>query len=118
VARAAAELWRGADLPPVLSSFSHVALAAAREVAPDLPRGLLLGRLLPQWRDLLRDLECVALHANHRTLRQRVVQEAHAAGCGVLAWTVNDRRTARKLLGWGVDCLVTDRLDRIAPDFA
>lgn len=118
VARMAARLWRGADLPPVLSSFSHVALAAARECAPELPRGLLLGRLLPYWREMLRDLECVALHANHRTLRQRVVQEAHAAGCAVLAWTVNDRRAARKLLGWGVDCLVTDRLDRIAPEFA
>jgi len=118
VARAAAELWRGADLPPVLSSFSLVALSAARAAAPALPRGLLLGRLLPQWRELLRDLECVALHANHRSLRQRVVQEAHAAGCAVLAWTVNDRRTARKLLAWGVDCLVTDRLDRITPDFA
>ncbi len=118
VARMAAELWRGAALPPVLSSFSPVALAAAREAAPDLPRGLLLGRLLPQWRDMLRDLECVALHANHRSLRQRVVQEAHAAGCAVLAWTVNDRRSARKLLGWGVDCLVSDRLDRIGPDFA
>jgi len=118
VARAAAELWRGADLPPILSSFSPVALTAAREAAPQLPRGLLLGRLLPHWREMLRDLECAALHANHRTLRQHVVQEAHGAGCAVLAWTVNDRRAARKLLAWGVDCLVTDRLDRIAPDFA
>jgi len=118
VARMAAELWRGAALPPVLSSFSPVALAAAREAAPELPRGLLLGRLPPYWREMLRDLQCVALHANFRTLRQRVVQEAHAAGCAVLAWTVNDRRAARKLLGWGVDCLVSDRLDRIGPDFA
>jgi len=117
VARAAAQLWRGADLPPVLSSFSPVALAAARAAAPELPRGLLLARLAPHWREMLRDLQCVALHANHRTLRQRSVEEAHAAGCAVLAWTVNDRRAARKLLGWGVDCLVTDRLDRIAPQF-
>jgi glycerophosphoryl diester phosphodiesterase len=36
----------------------------------------------------------------------------------VLAWTVNDRRTAKRLLGLGVDCLVTDRLDRIGPGFA
>jgi hypothetical protein len=41
-----------------------------------------------------------------------------AAGCAVLCWTVNDRRSAKKLLGWGVDCLVTDRLDRIGPGFA
>jgi glycerophosphoryl diester phosphodiesterase len=45
------------------------------------------------------------------------VDEAHHAGAAVLAWTVNDRRLARKLLAWGVDCLVTDRLDRIAPGF-
>jgi glycerophosphoryl diester phosphodiesterase len=118
VARAAAELWRGAHLPPVLSSFSPVALAAAREAAPQLPRGLLLTRLPPHWREMLRDLECVALHANYRSLRQRTVQEARAAGCAVLAWTVNDRRPARRLLGWGVDCLVTDRLDRIGPGLA
>lgn len=117
VARMAAHLWHGADRPPVLSSFSPVALAAAREAAPQLPRGLLLTRLPPFWLELLRDLECAALHCNYRVLKARVIEEAHAAGFAVVAWTVNDRRPARRLLGWGVDCLVTDRLDRIAPDF-
>jgi glycerophosphoryl diester phosphodiesterase len=118
VARMAAELWRGSSLPPVLSSFSPVALAAAREAAPALPRGLLLTRLLPHWREMLSDLQCVALHAHYRALKARVIAEAHAAGCAVVAWTVNDRRLARRLLGLGADCLITDRLDRIAPDFA
>jgi glycerophosphoryl diester phosphodiesterase len=118
VARLAAELWRVAGQPPILSSFSTVALAAARQAAPHLPRGLLLGRAPAHWRELLRDQECVALHANFRVLRPRLVREIHDAGCAVLAWTVNDRRTAKKLIGWGVDCLVTDRLDRIAPDFS
>ncbi len=116
VARMAAELWRGAELPPVLSSFSPLALAAARHAAPELPRGLLVGRIPPRWREMLRDLECVALHANYRALNARHADEAHQAGCAVLAWTVNDRRSARKLLGWGVDCLVTDALQRIGPD--
>lgn len=118
VARMAAELWRGTQRPPILSSFSHVALAAARAAAPDLPRGLLLGRIVPYWRELLRDLECVALHGNYRALNRRIVDAAHDAGHAVLAWTVNDRRAARRLLGWGVDCLVSDRLDRLGPDFA
>jgi glycerophosphoryl diester phosphodiesterase len=39
-------------------------------------------------------------------------------GYGLLCWTVNDAETARRLLGWGVDCLVTDALRTIAPDFA
>jgi glycerophosphoryl diester phosphodiesterase len=118
VARMAAELWRGAAQQPVLSSFSPVALAAARETEPQLPRGLLLTRLPPHWREMLRDLECIALHANYRALKARVVEEAHAAGCAAVAWTVNDRRLARRLLARGVDCLITDRLDRIGPDFS
>ncbi|MDA1116777.1 MAG: glycerophosphodiester phosphodiesterase [Proteobacteria bacterium] len=118
VAQMADKLWRSAPLPPVLSSFSPVALAAARHAAPQLPRGLLVGRIPPHWREMLQDLECVALHANYRALNARVVAEAQRAGAAVLAWTVNDRRAARKLLSWGVDCLVTDRLDRIAPEFA
>jgi glycerophosphoryl diester phosphodiesterase len=118
VARMAAEHWRGAPLQPVLSSFSPVALLAARQAEPQLPRGLLVGRIPPRWRELLQDLECIALHANHRALNARITDEAHHAGHAVLAWTVNDRRAARKLLGWGVDCLVTDALARLGPDFA
>jgi glycerophosphoryl diester phosphodiesterase len=114
----AADLWRGAQHAPLLSSFSHVALAAARAAAPDLPRGLLLGRIVPHWREMMRDLECIALHGNYRALNRRIVVAAHDAGYAVLAWTVNDRRAARKLLGWGVDCLVSDRLDRITPEFS
>jgi glycerophosphoryl diester phosphodiesterase len=118
VALAAREYWRGAALPPVLSSFSAVALAAARSAAPELPRGLLVGRIPAHWVDLMRDLDCVALHCSYRALNKRLVADIHAAGFSILAWTVNDRRTARKLFGWGVDSVVTDRLDLIGPDFA
>jgi len=118
VARMAAELWRGAELPPLLSSFSPAALVAAREAAPQLPRGLLIGRLPPHWPELLADLGCFALHGNFRALKAIVIEQAHAAGCAVLAWTVNDLRPARRLLAAGADCLVTDRLDRIGPDLS
>ena len=37
----ARELWRGAPLQPLLSSFHPLALAAAREAAPEPPRGVL-----------------------------------------------------------------------------
>jgi glycerophosphoryl diester phosphodiesterase len=117
VARAAQALWRGAAQPPVLSSFSPVALAAARQAAPELPRGLLVGRIPSHWRELMQDLDCVALHCNHRALKARLAQEIHGAGYAILAWTVNDRRAARRLLGWGVDCLVTDALERVGPAF-
>ena len=117
VALAARELWRGAALPPVLSSFSPVSLAAARTGAPELPRGLLVGRIPEKWRESMQDLECVALHCNHRALNKRLASAIHAAGYAILTWTVNDRRAARRLLGWSVNCLVTDALARIDPNF-
>ena len=117
VARATAAQWRGAPLAPILSSFSAVSLAAAAAAAPDLPRGLLVGRIPRHWGELMRDLGCVALHCNHRALTAMLFEAIRAEGYAVLCWTVNDRRVARKLSGWGVDCLVTDRLDRIGPDF-
>jgi glycerophosphoryl diester phosphodiesterase len=115
VARASRALWHGSAHPPVLSSFSPVALAAARSVAPELPRGLLVGRIPPHWHELMRDLECVALHCNYRALNLRLARQIHEAGYAILTWTVNDARTARKLLHWGVDCIVTDALQRIGP---
>ena len=42
VALDATALWRDAEMPPLLSSFSEAALDAARDAAPALPRALLL----------------------------------------------------------------------------
>ena len=47
-----------------------------------------------------------------------LVRAVHDSGRGVLAYTVNDSETALDLREWGVDALVTDQLDVIAPAFA
>jgi glycerophosphoryl diester phosphodiesterase len=43
------------------------------------------------------------------------VDMAHRAGLGVQVWTVDADADARRLLGWGVDGLITDRPDLIVP---
>ena len=110
--------WRGATLPPVLSSFSMEALAAAQDVAPALPRGMLVKAIPRDWQARMQELGCVALHCDYRNLTRPLADEIHAAGYAVLCWTVNDLAEARKLFDWGVDCIVTDRLDLIDPAFA
>jgi glycerophosphoryl diester phosphodiesterase len=50
-----------------------------------------------------------------RVVSPRFVEEAHAAGLGVQVWTVDTAEHARRLLGWGVDALITDRPDIIVP---
>ena len=118
VAQLTLDLWRGAALPPVISSFSMEALAMAKEVAPALPRGMLVDKIPGDWKVRMEKLACVALHCNHKGLAEPLVQEIHAAGYAVFCWTVNDPVLAARLFGWGVDCIVTDRLDLIGPDFA
>ncbi len=50
-----------------------------------------------------------------RVVSPRFVNEAHAAGLGVQVWTVDTVEDARRLIGWGVDALITDRPDVIIP---
>lgn len=115
VAADAAAYWHGAAVPPLLSSFSEDALAAAREAVPELPRALLLDKLPADWLDRLRALDCVALDANHRELTPEIIDQAHAAGFRVCCYTVNDLDRAHLLWSAGLDGLITDWVDRISP---
>ena len=117
VARMTRELWKGAPLAPLLSSFSPDALAAAQEAAPELARGGLCDKLPEGWRGILKQLGCKAVHLNYRHLNGKLAAEIHEAGYAILLWTVNDVAEARRLLSIGANCLVTDALDRIGPDF-
>lgn len=50
-----------------------------------------------------------------RVVSPRFVEYAHDAGLGVQVWTVDEADAARRLLGWDVDALITDRPDVILP---
>ena len=80
VALDAASLWRDAEIPPLLSSFSEDSLEAARDAVPALPRALLLDELPPDWLDRLARLECIALDANHLVLTDDIVVPIEGAG--------------------------------------
>jgi glycerophosphoryl diester phosphodiesterase len=103
---------------PLLSSFSQLALEAARDAAPQLPRACLMSELPPDWERRAREVDAVAIHINHRHLTQRLALDVKAAGLGLFCYTVNDPARARELLGWGVDAFCTDRIDLIAPNFS
>jgi glycerophosphoryl diester phosphodiesterase len=117
VAREAARLWTDAEAAPLLSSFSYAALEAAADAAPDLPRGMLYEIIPADWRAQTAALACVSLHADHKTLDERLVGEIKDSGLRILAYTVNDPARARELAQWGVDAICTDRIDVIGADF-
>ena len=108
-------LWRDVEPKPLLSSFQEEALDAARSVAPELPRALLQDKVTPDWADRLARLECIALDANYRELSAELVADVHARGARVACYTPNDRASVDALVGWGVDCIITDTVDAIDP---
>jgi glycerophosphoryl diester phosphodiesterase len=117
IALAARELWKGNAVLPLLSSFAFDALVAAKKAAPELPRGLLIDEWQDDWKTLTDELECVSLHLNHNVLTAERVKALKNAGLHILVYTVNKPERARELLGWGVDCICTDKIDVIGPDF-
>jgi glycerophosphoryl diester phosphodiesterase len=103
---------------PLLSSFGREALLAAREAAPDLPRGFLVDDVPENFAAELEALGCVGLHTDHETLTREKARAVKDAGYWLFCYTVDDPARAREIFGWGVDALCTDRIDLIGADFA
>jgi glycerophosphoryl diester phosphodiesterase len=115
VALEAARLWAGQAMPPLLSSFEPVALTAAREAAPHLPRALLLDTLRDGWFAQVQALGCVAVVTHHALMDASLIGRLHGAGLRALVYTVNEAAEAQRLLGLGIDGMITDAVDRFVP---
>lgn len=115
--KAVAEMLRARwpkSLPtPLVSSFKEAALAAFRDAAPEVPRGLLFSAVPADWRARAESLGCVTIHCNQNRLTRSQAREIIEAGFPILAYTVNDPARAEELWGWGVATMITDCPDRL-----
>jgi glycerophosphoryl diester phosphodiesterase len=126
IARQAQALWREqarvsnapagpvslptALIPPFLTSFSVAAIRAVQEVAPELPRGLLLEDLSGDWQLQAQQLGCHALVFDRQLLNASLVAVVQAMGMRCLAYTVNDPSDMEALIAAGIDGLITDEM--------
>jgi len=113
IALDAKALWADAASPPLLSSFSEEALAAARKAVPGLPCAWLIEEMPPDWRERAARRGCVALDVKHALLDEGLVHAIRDAGLRLAAWTVNDPARVATLLAWGVDTVITDEVATI-----
>ena len=111
VARAVAARWPAGEQPPLRSSVSMDALEAAREVAPDLPRGLLFERLPEDWAARVQAHGALSVHCDQSALNGQQLRAVRETGVPLLCYTVNDAARARELIAAGVAGLFTDLLD-------
>jgi glycerophosphoryl diester phosphodiesterase len=108
-----------------LGSFGLRVLRAARAIEPSIAtsgaREEVRWALYRSWcrwpvsRVAYSGYQIPEVSGTTRVVSPRFVEDAHAAGLGVQVWTVDTEDAARRLLGWGVDALISDRPDVIVP---
>jgi glycerophosphoryl diester phosphodiesterase len=109
------QLWPAGASPLLFSSFSTEALAGAQQVAPHIPRALLLDKLWPGWQDAVQTLGCLAVITKFSLMDRKLIAALHTQGQRALCYTVNDASEVQRLLALGIDGIITDAVDRFNP---
>ena len=99
----------------LISSFQHVSLEAAMDLAPDFPRGLLIGgeEMPENWKEMAEYLDVSTINLGSRLVTRAVADEVMDLELPLLVYTVNDPIEARRLQKLGVDCFFSDNPDVI-----
>lgn len=104
----------------VVQSFWPQTVAALRDVAGHLPRGLLVEQEgveqhgLDAVVGLCGELGAVACNPWDGMTDAALVGRLHDAGLRVMVWTVDDAAGWERVLAAGADAVITDRPDRLA----
>jgi glycerophosphoryl diester phosphodiesterase len=114
VFRTLKRFWPSDLPPPVVSSFSMLALAVSAAGAPEWEHALVVQTIPYDWRRRLEATGSTALHCNARRLDRERAAEVIAAAVPLRCYTVNSVRMARKLFAWGVSAIFTDAPDRLS----
>jgi len=95
-------------------SFDHAAIQRMRDVDPSIPTGILFDRPPDDVVAAMRTTGARDVWPQWKLIDRALVDSVHEAGGRVIAWTVNSRRSAEKLMGLGVDALCGDDVRRFA----
>ncbi|MBA2650153.1 MAG: glycerophosphoryl diester phosphodiesterase [Legionella sp.] len=103
--------WPTEAALPLVSSFNLEALTLCRNLAPEMPLGLLIHEWDDDYLQKAHQLQCYSIHFNRKILTAARVKVAKDQGYMVCAYTVNRKRLANKLYHWGVDAIFSDYPD-------
>lgn len=93
----------------IIQSFDVRILQALKTQVPDMPVSYLISNPLGIAKNLNK-LGFVPQYYSpyYRLITRRMLRKAQAEGIKVVAWTVNDKATMRKLISMGVNGIITD----------
>jgi len=92
----------------IVSSFDHKLMYSLKEKNAGLKIALLADALFVNVVELAKQIGAEFWHPCFGSLRKEAVEEAHAAGLTVNAWTVNTAREWTMAIDWGIDGVITD----------
>jgi glycerophosphoryl diester phosphodiesterase len=99
----------------LLSSFLPHNLRKARSLQSDIPRGILIKPgLLGFWGCIFGwRTDYFAHHPNISEVNSRLIARVHAKGKRVNVWTVNTEEDLKRMVGFGVDAIITGDLELV-----
>jgi glycerophosphoryl diester phosphodiesterase len=99
----------------MIQSFDWRVFERLHEVAPDVPTGCLTEpkRITGDLPALVAAAKCTYWEPQFDVLTADEVKRAHALGLKVVPWTVNVPDDLRRIVGFGVDGLISDYPDRV-----
>jgi len=93
----------------LIQSFDFRTLHALKEVAPELRLSALYGGMPKDLVEISKEAGGTAMVSPHHLLVTKgKVEKAHAAGIQVVPWTVNSAGGWDRMIGDGVDAIITD----------
>lgn len=92
-----------------IQSFDIRTLHLVKELFPSISTVLLVQNI----KSIDKNLEELGFNPdvyspNYHLLKKRSIEELHARGIRVIPWTVNRTKDMERLIGWGVDGIITD----------
>jgi len=102
----------GLDDRTIFQSFEPQVLLAVAELAPDMGRAILV-RSPGAYDRSVEGSRATILSPRYDRLRAATVERIHQRGIAVIPWTVNDPKTIRRMISWGVDGIISDYPDRV-----
>ncbi len=100
----------------IISSFDPDLLVYIKDIDENCKTGYLYSpersitykQVLGHEVDFAKSIGADALHPHRILVKKSLVDEAHANGIMVNPWTVNSEKDIKKLVGYGVDGIITD----------
>ena len=97
----------------IISSFNHYSILRMKELAPELPYGLLEESWLVNAGAYVAGVGVAAFHPYHGSLTPEAVAEIKSHGIAINTWTVNEETRVRELLALGVDIVIGNFPDMV-----